>query len=57
LNRIGTQVVDLNVRGLFVATQTALKHLPQAGRIIWIGSPWTAELTPEGGTSASTHAG
>jgi 3-oxoacyl-[acyl-carrier protein] reductase len=32
------QVVDLNVRGLFIATQAALKHLPEGGRIISIGS-------------------
>ncbi len=28
------QVIDLNVRGLFIATQAALKHLPEGGRII-----------------------
>jgi 3-oxoacyl-[acyl-carrier protein] reductase len=32
------RVVDLNVRGLFIATQAALKHLPEGGRIISIGS-------------------
>jgi 3-oxoacyl-[acyl-carrier protein] reductase len=32
------QVIDLNVRGLFIATQAALKHLPEGGRIISIGS-------------------
>jgi 3-oxoacyl-[acyl-carrier protein] reductase len=32
------QVVDLNVRGLFIATHAALKHLPEGGRIISIGS-------------------
>jgi 3-oxoacyl-[acyl-carrier protein] reductase len=32
------QVVGLNVRGLFIATQAALKHLPEGGRIISIGS-------------------
>jgi len=32
------QVIDLNVRGLFIATQAALKHLPDGGRIISIGS-------------------
>jgi 3-oxoacyl-[acyl-carrier protein] reductase len=31
-------VVDLNLRGVFVATQAALKHLPDGGRIIMIGS-------------------
>jgi 3-oxoacyl-[acyl-carrier protein] reductase len=32
------RVVDLNLRGVFVATQAALKHLPDGGRIIMIGS-------------------
>lgn len=32
------QVVDLNLRGVFIATQAALKHLGQGGRIIMIGS-------------------
>jgi 3-oxoacyl-[acyl-carrier protein] reductase len=32
------QVIDLNLRGVFVATQAALKHLGSGGRIINIGS-------------------
>jgi 3-oxoacyl-[acyl-carrier protein] reductase len=32
------QVINLNVRGPFIATQAALKHLPEGGRIISIGS-------------------
>ena len=32
------QVIDLNVRGMFVATQAALKHMGKGGRIIMIGS-------------------
>ncbi len=32
------QVVAINIRGVFVATQAALKHLPDGGRIITIGS-------------------
>jgi 3-oxoacyl-[acyl-carrier protein] reductase len=32
------RVIDLNVRGVFIATQAALKHLPEGGRIISIGS-------------------
>ncbi|WP_445170293.1 SDR family NAD(P)-dependent oxidoreductase [Mycolicibacterium sp. Dal123E01] len=32
------KVLDLNVRGLFVTTQAALKHIPDGGRIISIGS-------------------
>jgi 3-oxoacyl-[acyl-carrier protein] reductase len=31
-------VLNLNVRGVFVATQTALKHMNDNGRIIMIGS-------------------
>jgi 3-oxoacyl-[acyl-carrier protein] reductase len=32
------RMLDLNVRGIFVATQTALKHMKEGGRIIMIGS-------------------
>ena len=32
------RVVDINVRGVFVATQAALKHIKNGGRIINIGS-------------------
>jgi 3-oxoacyl-[acyl-carrier protein] reductase len=32
------RVIDINLRGVFVATQAALKHLPDGGRIITIGS-------------------
>jgi 3-oxoacyl-[acyl-carrier protein] reductase len=32
------QVIGLNIRGVFVATQEALKHMPKGGRIISIGS-------------------
>jgi 3-oxoacyl-[acyl-carrier protein] reductase len=32
------RVLDLNVRGVFIATQAALKHLKDGGRIIMIGS-------------------
>jgi 3-oxoacyl-[acyl-carrier protein] reductase len=32
------QVIDLNVRGVFIATQAALKHMNVGGRIIMIGS-------------------
>src|ERR1700758_833607 len=32
------RVLDINVRGVFVATQAALKHLKRGGRIIMIGS-------------------
>jgi len=32
------RVIDINLRGTFVATQAALKHLKSGGRIIMIGS-------------------
>jgi 3-oxoacyl-[acyl-carrier protein] reductase len=32
------RVIDLNLRGTFVATQAALKHMNEGGRIILIGS-------------------
>ena len=32
------RVIDINVRGVFVATQAALKHMKSGGRTIMIGS-------------------
>ena len=32
------RVIDINLRGVFAATHAALKHLPEGGRIITIGS-------------------
>src|SRR6266576_1827202 len=32
------RVIDINVRGVYVATQAALKHMKSGGRIIMIGS-------------------
>jgi 3-oxoacyl-[acyl-carrier protein] reductase len=32
------RVIDINLRGVFIATKAALKHLPDGGRIISIGS-------------------
>jgi 3-oxoacyl-[acyl-carrier protein] reductase len=32
------QVIDINLRGVFVATHAALKHLRNGGRVITIGS-------------------
>ena len=32
------RLIDINVRGVFVATQAALKHMNKGGRIIMIGS-------------------
>jgi 3-oxoacyl-[acyl-carrier protein] reductase len=31
-------VIDINIRGVFAATQAALKHMKDGGRIIMIGS-------------------
>src|SRR3977135_4534023 len=32
------RVIDINVRGVFIATQAALKHMKSGGRVIMIGS-------------------
>jgi 3-oxoacyl-[acyl-carrier protein] reductase len=32
------RVLDINVRGMFIATQAALKHMKSGGRVIMIGS-------------------
>src|SRR6195256_3948446 len=32
------RVLDINIRGVFIATQAALKHMKSGGRIIMIGS-------------------
>ncbi len=32
------RVIDINLRGVFIATQAALKHMQDGGRIITIGS-------------------
>jgi Dehydrogenases with different specificities (related to short-chain alcohol dehydrogenases) len=32
------RVIDINIRGVFVATQAALKHMKKGGRVIMIGS-------------------
>ncbi len=32
------RVIDINIRGVFLATKAALKHMPKGGRIISIGS-------------------
>jgi 3-oxoacyl-[acyl-carrier protein] reductase len=41
------RVIDINIRGTFIATQAALKHLNKNGRIIMIGScVGERDLTP-----------
>ena len=32
------RVIDINVRGVYIATQAALKHMKSGGRVIMIGS-------------------
>jgi 3-oxoacyl-[acyl-carrier protein] reductase len=52
------RVIDINVRGVFVATQAALKHMKSGGRIINIGScvgerVLTPGLTPYSATKGA----
>jgi 3-oxoacyl-[acyl-carrier protein] reductase len=52
------RVLDINVRGVFVATLAALKHIPDGGRIINIGScvgerNFTPGLTPYAATKGA----
>ncbi len=52
------RVIDINVRGVFVATQAALKHMKDGGRIINIGSclgerVLTPGLTPYSATKGA----
>lgn len=52
------RVIDINVRGVMVATQAALKHMPNGGRIISIGSCvgeriMTPGLTPYSATKGA----
>jgi 3-oxoacyl-[acyl-carrier protein] reductase len=42
------RIVDVNVKGVFVATQEALKHMGKGGRIVNIGSI-NSEYVPYGG--------
>ena len=51
-------VIDLNIRGVFVATQAALKHIGKGGRIINIGScvgerDYTPGLAPYAATKGA----
>ena len=52
------RVIDINIRGVFVATQAALKHMKSGGRIIAIGScvgerNMTPGLTPYSATKGA----
>src|SRR2546429_7328222 len=59
------RVIDINVRGVFIATQAALKHMKSGGRITLIGSALgggvaapapVAHAGPQGGAQQFTHA-
>lgn len=52
------RVIDINIRGVFVATQAALRHMKSGGRIIMIGScvgerNMTPGLTPYAATKGA----
>jgi 3-oxoacyl-[acyl-carrier protein] reductase len=52
------RVVDINIRGVFVATQAALNHMGNGGRVIMIGSAvgeraWTPGLVPYAATKGA----
>src|SRR5271155_1255379 len=52
------RVIDINIRGVFVATQAALKHMGDGGRVIMIGSAvgervWTPGLVPYSATKGA----
>jgi 3-oxoacyl-[acyl-carrier protein] reductase len=51
------RVIDINVRGTFVATQAALKHMQSGGRIIMIGSCVGERLMTPGLVSYSATKG
>ena len=36
------QMIDLNLRGVFIATQAALKHMGDGGRIITSAPAWAS---------------
>ena len=40
------RVIDINIRGVFIATQAALKHMKSGGRIITIGSAVGSRIVP-----------
>jgi NAD(P)-dependent dehydrogenase (short-subunit alcohol dehydrogenase family) len=59
------RVIDVNIRGVYVATQAALKHMKSGGRIISIGSavgervaaPWAGALRWHEGSREDVHPG
>ena len=50
-------VIDINVRGVLVATEAALKHVNDGGRIIMIGSAVSERVLTAGLVSYSTPKG
>src|SRR5712672_2516740 len=42
------RMIDINVRGVFVATQAALKHMKNGGRVIMTGSAVGARVLTHG---------
>src|SRR6202166_64031 len=50
------RLIDINVRGVFIATQAALKHMKSGGRIISIGSAvGERALTPSLAAQSATN--
>src|SRR5437899_10550522 len=49
------RVVDINVRGTFIATQAALKHMKSGGRLIIIGSCFGERLMTPGLVASSAR--
>src|SRR4030081_468976 len=49
------RVIDINVRGIFIATQAALKHMKSGGRIISIGSAVGERVAAPGLVPCSGH--
>ncbi len=50
-------VIDLNLRGVFIATQAALKHIGEGGRIISIGSSLGERNSTQGLTAYAATKG
>ncbi len=51
------RVIDINIRGVFVATQAALKHMKSGGRIISIGSAVGERVAAPGLVPYAAHEG
>ena len=51
------RVLDINVRGVYVATQAALKHMKSGGRVIMIGSAVGERVAAPGACAIRGHEG